>query len=70
MTQNRSSNIYRLSRKVIFQWVPSYVGLEGNEIADKLAKKKGYYFTYQRNTHTSGLTEKSLESQNSYAVQT
>jgi ribonuclease HI len=40
MTQNRSSNIYRLSRKVIFQWVPSYVGLEGNEIADKLAKKK------------------------------
>jgi len=28
-----------LKKIVIFQWVPSHVGLEGNEIAEKLAKK-------------------------------
>ena len=41
-----------LKKLVIFQWVPSHVGLEGNDIAEKLAKKR-YYVTYYRNTFTS-----------------
>jgi ribonuclease HI len=30
---------YALKKIVIFQWVPSHVTLEGNKIAEKLAKK-------------------------------
>jgi hypothetical protein len=32
-------HLQAFKKKVIFQWVPSRVGIEGNEIADKLAKK-------------------------------
>ena len=32
-------HLQALKQIVIFQWVPSHVALEGNEIAEKLAKK-------------------------------
>jgi hypothetical protein len=43
---------------VIFQWVPSHVGPEGNEIADKLAKKGTTLHT--KETPTQGDSLKNL----------
>ena len=54
---------------VIFQWVPCHVGLEGNKIADKLTKKGTTLHTKETPLQADSL-EKTLESQNSYKVQT
>ena len=51
MTQNRSSNISTF----IFQSVPSHVGLEGNEIADKLDKKGTTLHTEETHTQVDSL---------------
>ncbi|XP_076030260.1 uncharacterized protein LOC143018618 [Oratosquilla oratoria] len=34
-----STEIAKLSTSLLFQWVPAHVGLEGNEKADKAAKR-------------------------------
>jgi ribonuclease HI len=38
---------------VIFQWFPSHVGLEGSEIADKLATKGTTLFAKETHTHAA-----------------
>jgi len=43
-------------KTVVFHWVPSHVGIHGNETADLLAKKKGPHFT----TNKFHLTTKQL----------
>jgi hypothetical protein len=39
MTKQALKHTQAFKNVFIFQWVPSHVGLEGSEIADKLAKK-------------------------------
>ena len=46
----------RQGKTVVYHWVPSHVGIHGNEIADLLAKKKGPHFT----TNKIHLTTKQL----------
>jgi ribonuclease HI len=58
-------HLHALKETVIFQWVPSHVGLAGNKIADKLAKNGTTIHT--KETPLQANTMK--ESQNSYEVQ-
>jgi len=58
MTKQVLKHLQAFKKIVIFQWVPSHVGLEGNEIADKLAKKGTTLHT--KETPTQGDSLKNL----------
>ena len=56
---------------VIFQWVPSHVGLEGNTTADKLVKKGTTLHIKETPLPADSVKKKkTLAVQNSYKVQT
>jgi len=37
--------LYRQGKTVVFQWIPSHVGINGSETADLLAKKEPHFKT-------------------------
>ena len=37
--RNSLKLLTKINKKIHFQWVPSHIGLSGNELADNLAKK-------------------------------
>ena len=55
MTQNRPKHLQAFENIFIFHWVPSHIGLEGKEIADKLAKKGTALHTKETHTQADAL---------------